>query len=198
MIAVLENLFTFALSFVVIAASLIFVLGFCIAVVLVVEESHSSPSSSKFKSDLPLLTIPFETFLSLYEADSSAIKLENLDKNTYAGVTHAIISTDEGPVIARFTTLDLWKLRRWYKPIAKAERKRREDIAYVVHARDEQKSKKQLCEREILATQMLQHHTRKLADQYQEQLQEAYAEMRRLSNYTNDNMLNIQIKGDET
>ena len=186
MIAVLENLFIFALSCVVIVTSLIFILGFCISVVLVVEDSHASPSPSKFKSDLPLLTIPFETFLSLYEADSSAIKMENLDKNTYAGVTHAIISTDEGPVIARFSTVDLWKLRRWYKPIAKAERKKHEDIAYVVHAKAEQKSKQQLCEREILATQMLQHHTRKLADQYQEQLQEAYAEMARLSSMTDD------------
>ena len=191
MIAIWENLFIFALSCVVIAAALIFILGFCIAVVLVVEESHSSPPSSEFKSDLPLLTIPFATFLSLYEADSSAIKLENLDKNTYVGVTHAIITTDEGTVIARFTTLDLWKLRRWYKPIAKAERKRREDIAYVVHAKAEQKSKQELCEREILATQMLQHHTRKLTDQYQEQLQEAYAEMARLSSKVDDKTLNI-------
>ena len=190
MIAVLESLFIFTLSCVVIVASFIFILVFCISVVLVVADSHASPSPSKFKSDLPLLTIPFETFLSLYEADSSAIKLENLDKNTYASVTHAIISTDEGPVIARFTTLDLWKLRRWYKPIAKAERKRREDIAYVVHARDEQKSKQQLCEREILATQVLQHHTRKLADQYQELLQEAYAEMAKLSSKTDDKTLN--------
>lgn len=191
MIATLENLFIFALSGVVIAAAFIFILGFCIATVLVVEESHASPPSSKFKSDLPLLTIPFETFLSLYEADSAAIKLENLDKDKYAGVTHAIISTDEGPVIARFSTVDLWKLRRWYKPIAKAERKRREDIACAVHAKAEQKSKQQLCEREILATQMLQHHTRKLADQYQEQLQEAYAEMQRLSTKEVDKTINM-------
>ena len=191
MIAVLENLFIFALSCVVIVTSLIFILGFCISVVLAVEDSHASPSPSKFKSDLPLLTIPFETFLSLYEADSSAIKMENLDKNTYAGVTHAIISTDEGPVIARFSTVDLWKLRRWYKPIAKAERKKHEDIAYVVHAKAEHKSKQQLCEREILATQMLQHHTRKLVDQYQEQLQEAYAEMATLSTKVSDKTINM-------
>ena len=82
MIAILENLFIFALSCVVIVTSHIFILGFCISVVLAVEDSHASPSPSKFKSDLPLLTIPFETFLSLYEADSSAIKLENLDNNT--------------------------------------------------------------------------------------------------------------------
>lgn len=190
MIAILENLFIFGLSSVVIVASFFLILGFCVSLVFVVEESHLSPPSSKFESDLPLLTITFETFLSLYEADSSAIKLDNLDKNTYVGVTHAIITTNEGPVIARFTTLDLWKLRRWYKPIAKAERKRREDIAYVIHAKAEQKSKQQLCEREILATQMLQHHTRKLADQYQEQLQEAYAEMARLSSKTDDKTLN--------
>lgn len=38
MIAILENLFIFASSCVVIAAGLIFILGFCIAVVLVVED----------------------------------------------------------------------------------------------------------------------------------------------------------------
>lgn len=111
-----------------------------------IHDSCIAPPASAFATDLPMLTVPFETFLSLYEADSAAIKLENLDKDKYAGITHAIISTDEGPVIARFTTLDLWKLLRWYKPIAKAERKRREDIACAVHAKAEQKSKQQLCE----------------------------------------------------
>ena len=156
-----------------------------------IHDSCITPPASAFATDLPMLTVPFETFLSLYEADSSAIKLENLDKDKYAGVTHAIISTEEEAVIARFSTIDLWKLRRWYKPIAKAERKRREDIACVVQAKAEQKSKQQLCEREILATQMLQHHTRKLADQYHEQLQEAYAEMARLSSKADDKTLNL-------
>lgn len=162
-----------------------------------IHDSCIAPPAQAFASDLPLLTIPFATFLSLYEADSAAIKLENLDKDKYAGVTHAIISTDEGPVIARFSTIDLWKLRRWYKPIAKAERKRREDIACAVHAKAEQKSKQQLCEREVLATQMLQHHTRKLADQYQAQLQEAYVEMQKLSSNKEDKTLNLQYKENE-
>lgn len=68
-----------------------------------IHDSCIAPPASAFATDLPMLTVPFETFLSLYEADSAAIKLENLDKDKYAGITHAIISTDEGPVIARFT-----------------------------------------------------------------------------------------------
>ena len=54
MIAVLENLFIFALSCVVIVTSLIFILGFCISVVLVVEDSHASPSPQNQRSHDPL------------------------------------------------------------------------------------------------------------------------------------------------